>query len=322
MENMKVNSKESGVLMKKYLLKHKKNSLTDLIDSFMTKIFFCSAILAVVSLVLITLYVFYNGFQVFKVVKFIDFITGKDWEPVTLKLFGILPMIITSFYVTFGAIFVSAPLGIACSIFLAEIAPQKAQQLIRPAVQLLAGIPSVIYGLFGLAFIVPLIQVIAGGAGLSILAAIIILSIMILPTIISISEDAIRSVPKELKESSLALGTTKWQTIYGSVLPASASGIITAVVLAVGRAFGEAMAVKMVIGNTQTMPDFSPGTLFGLLSLARTLTTNIIGDIEYAEPGPHQQALFATGAILFIFIIMTNGFSYLLLKKAYGVRKT
>ncbi len=307
--------------MKKYLLKHKKNSLTDLMNTFMAKIFFCSAILAVVSLVLITLYVFYNGLQIFKVVKFTDFIAGKDWEPVTLKLFGILPMIITSFYVTFGAVLISAPLGIACSIFLAEIAPQKAQQLIRPAVQLLAGIPSVIYGLFGLAFIVPLIQNVAGVAGLSILAAIIILSIMILPTIISISEDAIRAVPKELKESSLALGTTKWQTIYGSVLPASASGIITAIVLSVGRAFGEAMAVKMVIGNTQTMPDFSPNTLFGLLSLARTLTTNIIGDIEYAEPGPHQQALFATGAILFIFIIITNSFSQLLLRKAYGVRK-
>ena len=267
------------------------------------------------------LYVFYNGFQVFKVVPFKDFVFGHNWEPVTQKLFGIFPMIITSFYVTFGAIILSAPLGIACAIFLAEIAPPVAQQVIRPAVQLLAGIPSVIYGLFGLAFIVPMIQKFAEVGGLCILAAIIILSVMVLPTIISISEDAIRAVPKELKDSSTALGTTKWQTIYGTVLPASSSGLITAIILALGRAFGEAMAVKMVIGNTQTMPDFSFSSLFGLLSLARTLTTNIIGDIEYAEPGPHLQALFATGAVLFIFIIVTNGISHVLLRKAYGGRK-
>ena len=179
----------------------------------------------------------------------------------------------------------------------------------------------IVAGVFALSFIVPLIQHFTEVAGLSILAAIIILSIMILPTIISISEDAIRAVPTELKESSIALGTTKWQTIYGAILPASSSGLITAVVLAVGRAFGEAMAVKMVIGNTQTMPDFSPSSLFGLLSFARTLTTNIVGDIEYAEPGPHLQALFATGAILFIFIILTNMISYLFLRKSYITRK-
>ncbi|MBI2996703.1 MAG: phosphate ABC transporter permease subunit PstC [Candidatus Melainabacteria bacterium] len=287
----------------------------------MAQLFFVSAFLAVVSLLLIAIYVFYNGLKIFKVVKLQDFLFGYNWEPVTLKLFGILPMIITSFYVTFGAIIVSAPLGIACAIFLAEIAPLKAQRIIRPAVQLLAGIPSVIYGLFGLTFIVPLIQTFSEVAGLCILAAIIILSIMILPTIISIAEDSIRAVPKELKESSIALGTTKWQTIYGAILPASKSGLITAVILALGRAFGEAMAVKMVIGNTQTMPDFSPNTLFGLLSLARTLTTNIIGDIEYAEPGPHLQALFATGVILFVFIILINGVSYLLLRKSYGASK-
>ena len=307
--------------MNKYFDHKEKRFWTSFLNSFMSKLFFLSAFVAVVSLLLITVYVFYNGMNLFKVVSVTDFLFGHNWEPVTLKLFGILPMIITSIYVTFGALIISAPLGIACSIFLAEIASQKAQQIIRPAVQLLAGIPSVIYGLFGLAFIVPIIQNCADVAGLSILAAIIILSIMILPTIISISEDAIRSVPKELKESSIALGTTKWQTIYGTVIPASSSGLITAIVLALGRAFGEAMAVKMVIGNTQTMPNFSPDSLFGLLSLARTLTTNIIGDIEYAEPGLHRQALFATGAILFIFIILTNAFSHLLLKRAYGIKK-
>ena len=307
--------------MQKYFIKKEKRFWTDLLNSLMAKVFFLSAFIAVVSLFLITVYVFYNGINLFKVVPLQNFLFGFDWEPVTRKLFGIFPMIITSFYVTIGAIIISAPLGIACAVFLAEIAPLSAQQIIRPAVQLLAGIPSVIYGLFGLSFIVPLIQSFAEVAGLSILAAIIILSIMILPTIISISEDAIRSVPKELKDSSTALGTTKWQTIYGAILPASASGLMTAITLSLGRAFGEAMAVKMVIGNTQTMPDFSSNTLFGLLSLARTLTTNIIGDIEYAEPGPHLQSLFATGAILFIFIIATNSIYYWLLKKTYGTTR-
>ena len=305
----------------RYFVKKEDRFWVNLLDRFMAQIFFLSAAVALLSLFLITIYIFYNGSQLFKTVPLTNFLFGSNWEPVTQKLFGIFPMILTSFYVTFGAIFVSAPLGIFCAIFLAEIAPVKAQEVIRPAVQLLAGIPSVIYGLFGLSFVVPLIQNFAEVAGLSILAAIIILSVMILPTIISISEDAIRAVPKELKESSIALGTTKWQTIYGTVLPASSSGLITAVVLSIGRAFGEAMAVKMVIGNTQTMPDFSANTLFGLLSFARSLTTNIIGDVEYAEPGPHLQALFATGAILFVFIVATNAFSYLLLKKTYGVKK-
>ena len=306
--------------IKKHFDKTKKRFWTGFLDAFMGQIFFFSACIAVISLFLISLYVFYNGFQLFKDVSIESFLFGFDWEPVTQKLYGVLPMIIASCYVTFGALFISAPLGIACAVFLAEIASDGAKQIIRPAVQLLAGIPSVVFGLFGLAFIVPLVQEITQTAGLSIFAAIIILSIMILPTIISISEDAIRAVPKELRDSSIALGTTKWQTIYGVVLPASTSGILTAIILSIGRAFGEAMAVKMVIGNTQTMPDFSPQTGFGLLSLARTLTTNIIGDIEYAEPGPHLNALFATGAILFIFIIIINATSYIFLRKSYGAR--
>ncbi len=304
---------------KRFFEKKDKRVLPAFLNIFMEQIFFLSSCIAVLSLFLITAYVFYNGIQIFNYVPLKDFLFGFNWDPVTQKLFGIFPMIIASCYVTFGALFISAPLGVACAIFLAEIASPTATQIIKPAVQLLAGIPSVVFGLFGLAFIVPLIQDAAELAGLSILAAIIILSIMILPTIISISEDSIRAVPKELRESSLALGTTKWQTIFGVILPASSSGIITALILSIGRAFGEAMAVKMVIGNTQTMPDFSPETGFGLLSLARTLTTNIIGDIEYAEPGAHLSALFATGAILFIFIILINALSYIFLKRT-GVK--
>ena len=306
--------------MSNYFSKQKRRLWTDFVNYFMGKIFFLSAFIAVLSLFLIAIYIFYNGGKLLLVVPLSDFLFGLDWEPVTQKLFGVLPMIISSFYVTFGALVISIPLGIGCAVFLAEIASPLSLQIIRPAVHLLAGIPSVVYGLFGLALVVPMIQNMAGVAGLSILAAIIILSVMILPTIISISEDAIRAVPKEIRESSVALGTTKWQTIYNAVLPASSSGLITAVVLALGRAFGEAMAVKMVIGNTQTMPDFSAESWFGLLSLARTLTTNIIGDIEYAEAGAHQDALFATGAILFIFIIVSNAIAYIFRKKVYSIR--
>jgi len=306
---------------KKYFVRKEERFWTNFFNVLMTQVFFVCAFIAIISLFLITLYVFFNAFKLFKYVPLSDFLFGHDWEPVTQKLYGVFPMIVTSFYVTFGALVISAPLGIACAVFLAEIASNRTQEVIRPAVHLLAGIPSVVFGLFGLAFIVPLIQNVAEVAGLSILAGIIILSVMILPTIISISEDAIRAVPKELKESSIALGTTKWQTIYGTILPASSSGLITAVFLALGRAFGEAMAVKMVIGNIQTMPDFSSSSCFGLLSLARTLTTNIIGDIEYAEPGAHLYALFATGAILFIFIILTNAVSYLFLRRMHSVRR-
>ena len=307
--------------MQSYFDQKEKRTTNNFVDKLMEQFFFLSAFIAVVSLFLITAYVFYNGFKLFKTVPLVDFLFGTEWEPITLKLFGVFPMIITSLYVTVGAVLISAPLGIACAVFLAEIAPKSIQKIVRPAVQLLAGIPSVIYGLFGLAFVVPLIQALTGTSGLSIFAAIIILSIMLLPTIVSISEDAILSVPNELRESSLALGTTKWQTIFGTVLPASASGIMTAIALSIGRAFGEAMAVKMVIGNTQTMPDFSSGSWFGLLSFARSLTTNIIGDIEYAAPGPHQEALFATGTVLFIVIFLTNIIYYFFLRRAYVVRK-
>lgn len=308
--------------MSKFSSTKSKRLWSELVNGLMEKVFFASAFIAVLSLFLITIYIFYNGLKLLKFVSVFDFLFGFDWEPVTQKLFGILPMIIASFYVTLGALIISVPLGIACALFLSEIASTRSQKIIRPAVQLLAGIPSVVYGLLGLALIVPLIQKVFDVAGLSMLAAIIILSIMILPTIISISEDAIRAVPRQLKESSIALGTTKWQTIFGVILPASASGLITAVVLALGRAFGEAMAVKMVIGNTQTMPEFGPESLFGLLSLARTLTTNIIGDIEYAESGAHLDSLFATGAVLFIFIILVNSFSYYIRRKTPGVSRS
>jgi len=299
--------------MKSFSLIKKNQNLvfSNLFDHFFSNIFKFSLIITVISLVLILLYVFWNGLQLFDKVSPIDFFSKINWEPVGRKEFGILPMIISSFYITLVSVIISAPIGICCAIYAVELANDSLQKLIQVSVQILAGTPSVIFGLLGLSLITPWIQTISPVPGLSILAAIIILSIMILPTIISISQDAIQSVPKEFKQASLALGATHYQTIFKVILPIAKSGIVTAIVLAISRAFGEAMAVKMVIGNIQTMPNFDSSHWFGLLSPARTLTTNIIGDIEYAREGSHLQALFATGTILFLVIMIVNYFAYL-----------
>jgi phosphate transport system permease protein len=259
---------------------------------------------------LIFLYILWNGLQLFLHVNPLKFFFGLDWEPVNQKKFGIFPMILSSFFITFASTLISAPIGIMCAIFSAEMAKGALQKAIQASVQILAGTPSVVFGLLGLTIITPWIQTLSDVSGLSMLAAIIILSIMILPTIVSISQDAISSVPKEIKQASLALGATSFQTIFKVILPFAKPGIVTSIVLAISRAFGEAMAVKMVIGNIQTMPNFSQNTWFGLLSPARTLTTNIIGDIEYAREGLHLQALFATGAVLFVAIMLANYIAY------------
>ncbi|HEY9886636.1 MAG TPA: phosphate ABC transporter permease subunit PstC, partial [Vampirovibrionales bacterium] len=281
--------------------------------------FLISLVLTIVSLVLIILYIIFNGALLFQTVPVNEFFFGINWEPVQRKLFGILPMIISSFYITILSLALSAPIGVLCAVCSAELAPKGYKKLIQYAVQLLAGTPSVVFGLIGLTVVAPFIQKIASVPGLSILAAAVILSIMILPTIVGISQDVIQSVPKEMKQASLSLGATHFQSILKVVLPIARPGIITACVLALSRAFGETMAVKMVIGNIQTMPNFGPDYLFGLLSPARTLTTNIIGDIEYAREGPHLQALFATGAVLFLVIMVVNFFAYRL--KASGLKR-
>lgn len=274
-------------------------------------IFRVSLIATIVSLGLIVLYICFSGLKLFDTVSFSAFFLGKDWEPVSENKFGILPMILASFYITGASLLVSVPIGLGCSICAAELAKGSYKKLIQISVQILAGTPSVVFGLIGLAIVAPWVQSLAQVPGLSILAAVVILSIMILPTIVSISQDVLQSVPKEMKEASLSLGATHFQTIMKVVLPMAKSGIVTAIVLAISRAFGEAMAVKMVIGNIQTMPNFSSQYWFGLLSPARTLTTNIIGDIEYAREGPHLEALFATGTVLFAIIMIVNYVAYL-----------
>ncbi|MCL2137039.1 MAG: phosphate ABC transporter permease subunit PstC [Coriobacteriia bacterium] len=260
-------------------------------------ILFILALSTTLALVLITVFIIANGAPIIAKVGFVKFVFGMTWAP-SQGEYGIFPMLLGSVLVTLGAAIIGVPIGICCSIFLAEFAPELLSKVFRPAIQLLAGIPSVVYGFWGLLFIVPFIRTYLGGPGLSILAGALILAIMILPTIISISEVSIQALPRSYKEGALALGLTHWQTIRSILLPAARSGIVAAVILGIGRAIGETMAVIMVLGNAVAVPE-------SILDPVRTLTTNIGIEMGYAS-GEHQQALFATGIILFIVIMLLN----------------
>jgi phosphate transport system permease protein len=260
-------------------------------------IFLALALSSISALALITVFIFVQGIPLMTEVGIFSFIFGMEWAP-SQRNFGIFPMIVGSVYVTLGAALIGVPIGICCSIFLAEFAPPTLRNLFRPAIQLLAGIPSVVYGFWGLLFIVPFIRNFLGGPGLSILAGAIILAIMILPTIISISEVSILALPSHYKSGALALGMTHWQTIRCVLLPAAKSGIVAAVILGMGRAIGETMAVIMILGNAVAMPA-------SILDPVRTLTTNIGIEMGYASDS-HRQALFATGIVLFIIIMILN----------------
>ncbi len=274
-------------------------------DKLAKYIVFISGFTSFIILLLIALFIFREGLPAFSEIGVFDFIFGSVWRP-GIDQYGILAMIVGSIAVTIVSMIMAVPLGIACAILLAEVAPSKIRSILRPAVELLVGIPSVVYGLVGLVLLVPIIANI-GGSGFSILAASIVLMVMVLPTIISISEDSIRAVPSIYKEGALALGATKWQTIKGVILPAAKSGIGAGIVLGMGRAIGETMAMIMVIGNSIAFPG-------SLLDAARTLTGNIAIEINYAE-GTHQSALFATGVVLFIFILLLNSAATIFLKR-------
>ena len=261
------------------------------------RIFLILALSSISALVLITVFIFMNGIPIIAKVGIIDFVFGMEWAPGDGK-FGIAPMIIGSLTVTLGAGIIGVPIGICCSIFLSEYAPPVLRTIFRPAIQLLAGIPSVVYGFWGLLFIVPLIRRFLGGPGLSMLAGSLILAIMVLPTVITISEVSLTSLPRQYKEGALALGMTHWQTIRSVLLPSAKSGIVAAVILGIGRAVGETMAVIMVLGNATAVPT-------SILDPVRTLTTNIGIEMGYAQ-GEHQQALFATGIVLFVVIMILN----------------
>jgi phosphate transport system permease protein len=256
-----------------------------------------SALSAVSMLALIGLFILMEGVPVMVKHGVDSFLLGTRWAP-TKGGFGILPMVIASVEVTVGAMVIAVPLGLSCAVFLSEIAPRKVADFIRPAIQLLAGIPSVVYGFVGVVFLVPFIRERLGGPGLSVLAASVILGVMVLPTLIGIAEDAIEAVPRTYKEGALALGCTHSQAIRRVILPAARGGILAAVILAMGRAVGETMAVIMVIGNAVVIPT-TP------LDPARTLTSNIALEMGYAS-GEHQQALFATGVVLLAFIMVLN----------------
>lgn len=296
--------------------------LSKILEEKIVKVFlYATAVVAIFSVLLIGIFVFIEGLPIFFKYGIWDIIFGSVWNP-TNQIYGILPMIVGTIYVTFVAVIIGAPMGVAVAVYLVEIANKRVTNIIVPAVELLAGIPSVVYGLFGMFAVRGIIANLERGplaeylpsnyqTGYSILTAGIILAIMILPTIINISLDALRAVPHEYKEGSLALGVSHWQTIYKVLVPAAKSGIITAIILGIGRALGETMAVIMVIGNTPLIPALD---WTGLFAPARSLTANIALEMGYAGP-EHQQALFATGIVLFVFIIVLNSITTLLVRK-------
>jgi phosphate transport system permease protein len=254
----------------------------------------CTSILAVA---LICFFVFANAFPAVAEIGVWKFLFGTQWRP-SQGIFGILPMIVASLYVTAGTILLGVPVGLLTATFLARFSSKRLYRTLRPAVELLAGIPSVLYGFFGLVVLVPLVRNVLGGTGASMLTACFVLAIMILPTIITVSEAAIRAVPQNYYEGALALGATHERAVFRVILPAARSGIFAAVVLGVGRAIGETMAVIMVAGNQARMP---AGLLMGL----RTMTANIVIEMGYATD-LHRGALVATAAVLFVFILIIN----------------
>lgn len=264
---------------------------------FIERVLLLLALSAISSLVIITIFIFMEGLPLIWRTGLSDFLLSSHWAP-TKGHFGILAMIISSVLVTVCAMVLGVPFGLACAIVLAEFSPERLRRLLKPTLELLAGIPSVVYGFLGVIWLVPLIRNYLGGPGLSLLAAAIILGIMILPTIISISIDALTAVPDLYRDGSLALGATQWQTVRRVVLPAASSGIVTAVILGMGRAIGETMAVIMVAGNALQIPT-------SILDPVRTLTSNIALELAYAG-GRHREALFATGIVLFIIIMILN----------------
>lgn len=267
-------------------------------EKVMHGVFFVAALTSVLAIALICLFLFINGVPAMAEIGIFDFLLGRTWKP-TSGIYGILPMILGSLYVTAGALVIGIPLGLFTAVYLACFCPKGVYRFLRPMVELLAGIPSVVYGFFGLVVLVPLVRSLFKVNGLTMLTASVLLGIMILPTIITVSESAIRAVPKSYYEGALALGSTKERSVFRVVVPAAKSGILAGVVLGIGRAIGETMAVIMVAGNQPRMPA-------GLLKGVRTLTANIVLEMGYAAD-LHRGALIATGVVLFVFILLING---------------
>ena len=266
-------------------------------EEIMKFVFLLAACASIATVAMICLFLFANGLPTIGKIGAADFFLGERWRPAN-DVYGILPMILGSLYVTAGAIIIGVPIGLLTAVFLAKFCPKGLYKILKPATELMAGVPSVVYGFFGLVVLVPLVQNIFGVAGNTMLTASVLLGIMILPTIIGVSESAIRAVPDSYYEGSLALGASHERSVFFATLPAARSGILAGVVLGIGRAIGETMAVVMVAGNKPRMPQ-------GLLDGVRTMTANIVMEMGYATD-LHREALIATAVVLFVFILMIN----------------
>lgn len=276
-------------------------------EKVMRVVFLMTACVSILAVALICLFLFVNGVPAIQKIGLFEFLGGTTWKASSDK-FGILPMILGSVYVTAGALVIGVPIGILTAVFLARFCPKKLYKPLKAGVDLLAGIPSVVYGFFGLCVLVPLTQDLFGGSGSSILTASVLLGIMILPTIIETSESALQAVPNKYYEGALALGTTHERSVYRTIVPAAKSGITAGVILGVGRAIGETMAVIMVAGNQARIPT-------SILKGVRTMTANIVIEMGYATDF-HREALIATGVVLFIFILIINLLFSILKRKA------
>jgi len=276
-------------------------------ENLMHGVFLVTALASIIAVLLICIFLFANGIPAMKTIGAGDFLLGTEWSPGDVPpVFGIFPMILGSLYITAGALLLGVPVGIFTAVFLASFCPWQIYRLIKPCVDLLAGIPSIVYGFFGMIIVVPAIRTLFKVNGSSILAASVLLGIMILPTIIAISESSIRAVPESYYEGSLALGASHEHSVFFTVLPAARSGVLASVILGLGRAIGETMAVIMVAGNQPRMPA-------GVLRGVRTMTANIVLEMGYAAE-LHREALVATGVVLFAFILLIN-FSFSVLKR-------
>ena len=266
-------------------------------ETIMRVVFLLTACVSVAAVVLICIFMFANGIPAIAKIGVPEFLLGTTWKPGN-DIYGIFPMIVASLYVTAGALLIGVPIGVLCAIYMARFCPAKVYRVMKPMTELLAGVPSIVYGFFALVVIVPFVRNVFGGSGKSILTACLLLGLMILPTIISVTEAAIRAVPQSYYEGALALGATHEQSVFRVLLPAAKSGVTAAIILGVGRAIGETMAVVMVAGNKARMPQ-------GLLDGVRTMTANIVMEMGYATD-LHREALIATAVVLFVFVLLIN----------------
>lgn len=266
-------------------------------EKIMKLVFLVTAMASIIAVIVICGFLFVNGVPAIKEIGVKEFLLGMEWLPMQ-EIFGILPMIVGSIYVTAGAIIIGVPIGIFSAVYLVRFCNEKVYKIVKPAVELMAGIPSIVYGFFGLVVIAPAFQTIFGGSGKGLLTASLLLGIMILPTIISVVESSLRAVPEHYYEGALALGATRERSMFFVTLPAAKSGVLAGVALGIGRAIGETMAVVMVAGNQPIIPD-------SILSGVRTMTSNVVLEMGYAS-GLHREALIATAVVLFVFILLIN----------------